>query len=95
MRTPIVRTARDESVSQTVVMAVAEATDADPLTLDPRLCEVIDPDALERLFERDQTEVQVEFTMADCRVSVRADGSVVVLPPEEDRSFGIECEADD
>lgn len=82
MRTPIVRTARDESVSQTVVGAVAEATDVDPLALDPPLYEVIDPDALDRLFDKARSEVQIEFTMAGCQVRVHGAGSVVVVPPE-------------
>jgi hypothetical protein len=64
-------------------MAVAEATDVDPLALDPGLYEVIDGDALDRLFDEERSEVQVEFMMAGCQVSVRADDHVVVVPPED------------
>ena len=78
MRTPIVRTAQDESVSQTVIMAVAEATDVDPIDLDPRISDVIDPDALDRLFDTGQSEMRVKFAMAGCQVIVHADCVVVV-----------------
>ena len=80
MRTPIVRTAEDESVSQTVIMAVAEATDVDPIDLDPRISDVIDPDALDRLFETGQSEMRLKFAMAGCQVIVHADYVVVVSP---------------
>ena len=81
MRTPIVRTAQDESVSQTVIMAVAEATDVDPIDLDPKISDVIDPDALDRLFDTGQSEMRVKFAMAGCQVIAHAD-CVVVVPPE-------------
>lgn len=90
MRTPIIRTTRDESVSETVVSAVAEATDVDPLALDPRLYEVIDPDALDRLFNEAQSEGRVGFTMAGCQVSVHADDHVVVVPLDATDTAGIE-----
>lgn len=95
MRTPITRTTRDESVSQKVVRAVAEATDVDPLALDPRLYEVIDPDALDQLFDEKRSEGQVDFTMAGCQVSVRADDHVVVFPPEATDTTGVEREVSD
>jgi len=78
MRTPIVRAVEDESVSHTVVMAVAEATDANPLTLDPRLYEVIDPDALDKLFGGREVEGEITFAMGECHVRVQADDRVVV-----------------
>ena len=80
MRTPIVRTAEDESISQTVIMAVAEATDVDPIDLDPRISDVIDPDALDRLFETGQSEMRLKFSMAGRQVIVHADYVVVVSP---------------
>lgn len=95
MRTPITRTTRDESVSQTVVRAVAEATDINPLALDPRLYEVIDGDALDQLFDEERSEGQVEFTMAGCQVSVHADDHVVVVPPEATDTTEFEREVSD
>lgn len=77
-------------MSQTVVGAVAEATDADLLALEPRLYEVIDPDALDRLFDGKGSTGEVEFRMAGCTVSVHADGRVVVVPPERAGTTGVE-----
>lgn len=76
------------SVSEEVILAVAAATDVDPLDLDP-LSEVIDPDALDALYERDEfgrsrSPEHVEFTYDGRRVVVGEDGSVTVseLSPE-------------
>lgn len=78
MRTPVVRPVEDESVSHTVVMAVAKATDANPVTLDPKLSSIIDPDALNQLFRGPEVDGEVSFTMGECRVRVEADSRVVV-----------------
>ena len=95
MRTPIVRARGDESLSQSVVSAVAEAMNVDVLALEPRLYEVIDPDALDRLFDEKQSEWSVEFRMAGCQVSVHADDRVVVIPPQDTETTGVEQTADD
>lgn len=78
MRTPVVRPVEDESVSHTVVMAVAKATDANPVTLDPKLSSIIDPDALNKLFRDRKADGEVTFTMGECCVRVTADSRVVV-----------------
>lgn len=80
----------------TVVEAVAEANDVDPLELDVRLYDVIDTDALNRLFESRRTTigsppVDVTFSMAGCDVSVSSDGMVVAELVET----GSESEASD
>ncbi|WP_339106258.1 HalOD1 output domain-containing protein [Haloterrigena salinisoli] len=67
----------DSPVSQAVIEAVAEASNRDPIELDP-LYEYIDPDALNTLFhsrssdEVDPDEVYLEFTYANYRVAVTA-----------------------
>jgi len=67
----------DDPVSQTVIAAVAEASDRDPTELDP-LYEYIEPDALDTLFhsyssdEEDQDEVYLEFTYTTYCVAVTA-----------------------
>ena len=70
-----------EAVSREVVESVAAARDTDPLDLPP-LYEVVDPDALNRLFDYDQTTTPapacVRFRMADCNVVVHRDGTVEV-----------------
>ncbi|MFC7194867.1 HalOD1 output domain-containing protein [Halosimplex aquaticum] len=71
-------------VSETVIGAVATATGTDPLQLEP-LYAVVDPDALDRLVrssaESRGPSLEIRFTMAGCRVTVRADGDVAVAPP--------------
>lgn len=76
-----------EPVSRRVVEQVAEATDSDPMELEP-LYERIDPDALDDLFSdphpMDNRRVgHVSFTMAGCEVVVWADDTVDVITDEE------------
>jgi len=80
----------DESPSESVVRAVSEATETDPLQM-PRLGDVIDPDALDALFLTDSAwaeadgdgEGTVAFRFGGCDVTVHADGRTVVsrTPP--------------
>ena len=80
------RTADEAPVSQTVVLAVAEATGEDAMELPP-LYDAIDPDALNKLFSgalgAERRDGSVEFAYAGCDVSVRADGRVTVVPGAE------------
>lgn len=73
----------DGSLSTTVVLAVSRARGVEPTELPP-LAEVIDPDALDALFEPDGREALVDarirFEFADRTVCVRRDGEVVVKP---------------
>lgn len=69
-------------VSQRVVAAVADATDTDPLDLEP-LYTRIDPDCLDEIFGDGASDGgrnlgRVSFPMAGCRVVVSADGTVDV-----------------
>lgn len=80
--TLVERSAQTEAVSEAVVYAVAERTDTDPKTLEP-LHDVVDPDALNALFETDRassglTPVRVTFTYCGCEVVISADGTVRV-----------------
>jgi len=72
----------DESVSLTVVRAVAEAKGVEPMELDEQLHDCVDPDALDRLFESGADgqfwDGQLSFTMAGCRVDIEGRGTVVV-----------------
>lgn len=72
------------SVSEEVVLSVAAAKGVDPLELDP-LFDVIDPEALDALYERDADRTgsprRVEFTYEGHRVAVGEDGSVTVSKP--------------
>lgn len=76
----------DETVSDRVIAAVAEATGVDPLELDP-LYNVVDPDALNAIFSpangRQGADAELRFTMEGCEVVVRDGGDVVVTPPSD------------
>lgn len=71
-------------ISLAVVDAVAERLGTDPEDLRPPLSEVVNPDALNALFAPTPSgdprtgEGRVEFTYANQRVVVRADGTVHV-----------------
>lgn len=69
-----------ENVSETVVRALADAKGVDPMELDVRLYDVIDPDALDALFASDGVSEsrRVSFTVGDCRVAVDGSGCVHV-----------------
>jgi hypothetical protein len=66
-----------------VAEAVAEVT-GEPPTSTPPLFEVVDPDALDRLFaprSAGLVDGRVVFPVADCWVTVHAAGRVAVSPP--------------
>ena len=62
-----------------VLRAVATERGVDPLAL-PRLYDAVESDALADLVDSlpDGGDARVEFSYADCRVAVRADGTVAV-----------------
>ncbi|MXR41538.1 hypothetical protein GRX01_09330 [Halobaculum sp. WSA2] len=72
-----------------VIDSVAEATDTDPLRLPP-LHDVVDPDALDRLFPRDlgldtpAMDSHVTFRYHGCDVTVHANGGTTVDSAGED-----------
>ncbi|WP_128478808.1 HalOD1 output domain-containing protein [Halorussus pelagicus] len=74
-------------VSTTIIEAVTEVADCDRLADECILYDVVDPDALNRLFEdrgvgETGTTGRVVFELYGCRVEVRADGNHVVYEPE-------------
>lgn len=84
---PTSQTAPSEvsEISRGVVKEVAATLGTSPVELTPPLYEVIDPDALERLFQsRDGrprfSSGEVEFTYAGCRVTVYSSGEVTASP---------------
>ena len=72
-----------ERPSQSVVELVSEVTETDTCALSP-LFEVIDPDALDELFDRGSNPDRrprsgyVKFQFDGCDVTVHADGRTVV-----------------
>lgn len=81
-----------DSISDEVVLAVAEATDTDPTELEP-LYDVVDPDALDQLFRthlngHPRTDGRIVFSMDGCEVTVHANGDVVATPRDNRTSNG-------
>ena len=64
-----------EPLSHAVIVAVAERNGVDPLDLDERLYDCIDPDALDALFTSGGQNAcgTVQFVMSGCHVEVTAD----------------------
>lgn len=67
-----------EPISQSVVDAVAGAEGVDPLDLEDPLYEVVDPDALDALFQSESAAVEghVEFRYYGYEVTVTGSGHV-------------------
>ncbi|MFD1515260.1 HalOD1 output domain-containing protein [Halomarina rubra] len=64
-----------------VVEAVAETKGVDPLSLEPPLYDVLDPEALDSLYSsptRTETPLRVSFSYADCTVTVDSDGQILI-----------------
>jgi hypothetical protein len=74
-----------ETVCETVVRALADSKGVDPTDLDVHLYDVIEPDALDRLFDSrsDATGRRASFTLADRRVVVDESRTVYVTPTEK------------
>ncbi len=77
-----------EPLSHAVVVAVAEQKGVDPLDLNERLYDCIDPDALDALFTASGQDAcgTVQFFMAGCRVEVSAQRRVTVEQFHEEPS---------
>ncbi|UPV76375.1 hypothetical protein M0R89_19640 (plasmid) [Halorussus limi] len=74
-------------VSTAVIEAVTEVADCDRLADECILYDVVDPDALNRLFENRSGGTagatgRIVFELNRCRVEVRADGNHVVYEPD-------------
>jgi hypothetical protein len=76
---------QSESLSQTIVYAVAETKDVDPSDLTERLYDCVDPDALDRLFDTGGHDAvgSVVFKMAGCTVRVESGRAVVVTEADD------------
>ena len=65
-------------ICQTVIEAIADAEDTEPSELTPPLFEVIDPDALDTLFARNQAVGKIIFNYNSYEISVFPDGYVSI-----------------
>jgi hypothetical protein len=84
----------DESVSMAVVRAVSAVENRDPVTLPP-LSAVLDPDALDALFDstydgKQRIGGQVSFVFSECRITVEHGEYLTAEPlsPLEPRVVG-------
>lgn len=77
-----------QSVAVSVIRAVAAVADVDPLSLRPRLYDVLDPDALEKLVGKaaPESDVKIVFTLGLYEVTVTRRGTICVLDCSTDRA---------
>ncbi|RKD98422.1 HalOD1 output domain-containing protein [Halopiger aswanensis] len=74
------------SLTTTVIHALADCMGVDPTDGRISLYDAVDPDALDRLFRprhdgRPRSSGQLSFVVDDHRVTVRADGEILIEPP--------------
>lgn len=68
----------NDSISLSVIDALADELDTDPVELEP-LYHVVDPEALDQLFRESAAgPSRVQFAYGDHTVEVRGDGTVLV-----------------
>ena len=68
----------NDSISLSVVEALADSLDTDPVELEP-LYHAIDPEALDQLFqENTPMSARVEFTYGGHTVEVQGDGAILI-----------------
>ena len=72
----------EQSISRTIVEAIADAEGVAPTELDTRLYDVIEPEALNELFQQQAdgpvTDGTVSFTFHGYKVTVHSDSSVEI-----------------
>lgn len=73
-------TSSTHSVSSSVIEVVADASDTHPSDLPEQLHDVVDPDALDKLFTGREVQGCVQFEFCDHRVTVYSDGTVSATP---------------
>lgn len=78
MTDPRTLSSATERTSLAIVEAVAEADGVDPAALDPPLGAVVDPSAIDRLFDDSTGVERLTLSYRDYRVTVEADGEVRV-----------------
>jgi len=75
-------------ITETIIALLADANGEDALDIEQRLYDILDPDALDRIFRdtdgqwRGAKAGRIEFSMCGCHVLVRDTGHVVVTPRE-------------
>ncbi|WP_254525794.1 HalOD1 output domain-containing protein [Natrinema caseinilyticum] len=74
------------SVTHAIVAAIADATGTDPSSVTP-IYNAVDTDGLDTLLKDTDravaVDLQILFTVENCRVRIYGDGRVVVTPPDD------------
>lgn len=73
---------RDEPLDVAITYAIASVEDVDPQHVEPPLHDVIDPEALERLFESATGDARARFSVGRYDVTVEQGGREVVIEAE-------------
>jgi len=68
----------DTEVGIAVVESVAAVADVDPMNLEPRINDVVDPDALDRTLRSSPSSASFAFPFGDYLVTVWSNGKLVV-----------------
>ena len=78
--TTVNNSASERPLSEKVVDTVAEHEGVDPVDLDPRLYQAVDPDALDQLFSssRRSDDLEVAFMYSGYEVVARSDGELSI-----------------
>jgi|GEM_PF-1186419 len=86
--------AHADTLTETIVLELSDVTGIDPLDLPP-LYDAVDVDALQQLFDRGN-DVEVEFAVAGCEVTVCGRDDVTVTPTSgrTPATLGADGEAD-
>lgn len=88
---PLVNVARDGEITETILLTIAEKRGVDPTDIETLLYDVVDPDALDRIFRDLDGEwtrrhgSHLVLSMAGCHVLVRDTGHVVVTSERSTR----------
>lgn len=71
---------QEQSIVVSIIRAVAFVSEVDPLSVQPRLNDVVDPDALETLLGGESTgsDIRISFPFGSCAVTVTSGGTIIV-----------------
>jgi len=71
---------QEQSIVVSIIRAVASVSGTDPLSVEPRLYDVVDPDALETLLGDGSigSDVRLSFPFGSCVVTVTSDDTIIV-----------------
>lgn len=67
-----------DALTPTIIESVADTTNVSPRELSTPLYNVVDPEALERVFAGESAVGEVVFNYHGCEVTVSSDGTVSV-----------------